>query len=91
MNAQGSTRAIAIDFQNADADGFVRLNTVGAISTIASQGLVLSDGIEVTVTDGEIELHGVIRKPGSEGLWRVQVDMEEVFRLHAARRDDDGS
>lgn len=86
MNSNvGSNVVIRVDFHNADADRFVRLNTVGAIEDLSRYKVNLTDGLTLCITDGEIVLTATVRKPGSEGQWRVEVDWKEVFRLHAAR------
>jgi len=77
-------RPIRIDFHNADPEGFVRLNTVGCIEDLSVSGLILQSGLRVEVTDGEIVVDGLVHPPGAEGVWRLQVDWDEVFRRHAA-------
>lgn len=76
---------VYVDFQNADNDGFVRLNTCGSICDLGRLGIVLRDGLDLTVSDGEISVPGTVRSPGSEGLGRVQVDWAGVFSAHAQR------
>lgn len=86
MNSNGESDVmIRVDFHNFDSDKFVRLNTMGAIEDLSRQKIILSDGLKIYVTDGEIVLLSTVRKPGSEGQWRVEVDWKEVFRLHATR------
>lgn len=84
-SSDNSSAVIRVDLHNADSEGFVRLNTVGAIEDLSRYRVILSEGLEIRVTDGEILLVGTVHKPGSEGQWRVEVDWKEVFRLHAAR------
>jgi len=86
VSAQSKIEAtIHVDFHNADPDGYVRLNTVGSIQDLARHHVKLVDGDSLRITDGEIEMTGVVRRPGPEGQWRVEVDWREVFRLHAMK------
>jgi hypothetical protein len=83
MKTENSRDAVRVDFHNADADGYVRLSNKGAIEDIARLGLTLVDGQGLHLTDGEVVVFGVARAPGSEGVWRAQVDWPDVFRRHA--------
>jgi hypothetical protein len=83
MKSEKFNGALRVDFHNADADGYVRLNNKGALEDIARLELTLVEGQVLHLTDGEVVVSGVARLPGSEGIWRVQVDWQEVFRRHA--------
>lgn len=74
---------IHVDFQNADTEGYVRLNTSGAVNDIARFGVRLSEGLRLRISDGEIETSGVVQVPGPEGVWRLEVDWKDIFRKHA--------
>lgn len=76
---------VRVDFHNADSDGFVRLNVAGAVADLTRLGLVLTDGDQLRVTDGEIAVLGTVRPPGPEGVWRLQVDWAQVFHEHGKR------
>ena len=56
-----------------DPDGFVRLNCVGTIEDLARQGIVLADGLRLHVSDGDLSAEIVVRRPGSEGIWRGEI------------------
>ncbi|MGH8431450.1 MAG: hypothetical protein ACREUF_13715, partial [Solimonas sp.] len=74
---------IFVDFHNADAEGYVRLNTNGTLADLSRLGIVLQGGMSLQVSDGEITISGTVRVPGAEGVWRLQVDWKEVFSEHA--------
>lgn len=56
-----------------DPDGFVRLNSVGTIEDLAKQGIVLAEGLRLHVSDGDLSAEIVVRRPGSEGIWRGEI------------------
>lgn len=78
--------AVYVDFHNADRDGFVRLNTNGTRDDLDRLGIVLEDGLNLVVSDLEITIEGTVCSPGAEGVWRLLVDWEKVFRTHAQRQ-----
>lgn len=62
-----SLKPIPVDFGNADEDGAVRLVTRGTLEYCKDHNIVLSDGMKVAMSDGEITAEGVVSKRG--GLW----------------------
>jgi hypothetical protein len=78
---------IHVDFNNTDADGFVRLNTVGVTNDLARLNIALVDGLRLCATDNEYALEGTVRVPGREGTWRLQVDWDE-FKPQVVREYD---
>lgn len=56
-----------------DSDGLVRLNSVGTIEDLARQGVVLSEGLRLCISDGDLRAEIVVRRPGSEGIWRGEI------------------
>lgn len=69
---------LRVDFQNADAEGRVRLNTVGALDDIAALGKPLFEGHTLRLVDGELHAHGVAAFSHSESIWTAVVDWKEV-------------
>ena len=61
------------DFNNADHLGRVRLNTVGASDDIQRNGIVLTNGMQVTLYDGELIIVGTVRFDDAEG-WVAEID-----------------
>lgn len=64
---------IFADFNNRDVEGFLRLNTVGTVNDLAVQSIVLRDGLRLSVSDGDLVAEVVVRRPGSEGIWRGEI------------------
>lgn len=77
MNAEsGSTNdfpRVFADFNNADPLGRVRLNTDGAREDIQRNGIVLTNGIQVTLYDGELVTVGIVQHDDHEG-WVAEID-----------------
>jgi hypothetical protein len=73
---------IYVDFNNADAEGYVRLNCSGTLRDLERFGIALADGIAVIVHDGEIQADGIVRSAGSEGVWRLEVDWKGILEKH---------
>lgn len=64
---------IFADFNNRDIKGFLRLNTVGTIDDLSEQGIVLAEGLHLTVSDGDLVAETIVRAPGDEGIWRAEI------------------
>ena len=73
-------RAIRVDFQNADASGRVRLNTVGALEDLSAKSIDLEPGLRLRLLDGELSADGEAAWNAEEGLWVAAVDWDEVIR-----------
>jgi len=78
---------IHVDFNNVDADGFVRLNTVGVTDDLVLLNIALADGLRVWATDNEYSLEGIVRVSGREGVWRLQVEWND-FKQQVIRDYD---
>jgi hypothetical protein len=63
---------IPVDFNNCDEDGAVRLNTRGTLEHLTSHRITLSEGLPITVTDGEITATG--RVTFREGMWAALIE-----------------
>ena len=75
------------DFNNADPDGYLRLNTVGTISDLSRMSKVLEDGASFVVSDGDLVAEIVVRRPGSEGIWRGEVVSGPFDILEASAKE----
>ncbi len=82
-------QSVHVDFNNADPDGFIRLNTVGCIEDLSRMGITLLDGLLLPVTDGEVAVNGTVHAPSAEGVWRLLVDWDEVFAAHARNASEE--
>lgn len=66
------------DFNNADAEGRVRLNGAGTLGDLARLGVRLRDGLPVTIHDEELAADGkAVYSPG-EGVWAARIDWSLV-------------
>lgn len=65
---------IYADFNNADADGRVRLNGAGSLRDLARLGLQLQNGAPVTIHDEELAADGEAEYSADEGVWAVRID-----------------
>ena len=63
---------IPVDFGNADEDGAVRLVTVGTVEHLRFHSIELSDGMKITVSDGELTAGGTCTK--RDNMWVVLVE-----------------
>ena len=70
---------IFADFQNADPEGFVRLNTNGTRSDLDRAALSLVVGLRLCLSDGELLTEAVVVAPGTEGIWRTKIDWRSLF------------
>jgi hypothetical protein len=78
---------IYADFHNADAQGRVRLNTVGTVSDLSRQQVHLRDGLNVALySDDTDELNqerrlvvdGRVVYSAQEQCWVAEVDWEKI-------------
>lgn len=56
------------DFHNADAEGRLRLNTIGTIRDLSRRSITLRDGLALTLHDEEFEADGEVRFSPGEHL-----------------------
>ena len=73
--------AIFADFNNADAFGRVRLNTVGTVEDLGRLGLRLADGLRVTLHDDDLEADGEVVFSADECLWVATIDWKAVRHI----------
>ena len=72
------TITLYADFNNADARGRLRLNCKGTLDDLAAAGKNLEEGLEVTLTDGELRVDGTVVASKEEGIWVAVVDWDKV-------------
>ena len=76
--------SIFADFNNADAQGRVRLNCVGTLEALARLGIRLENGLLVVVTDeDELEADGEVVYSTEEHIWVAKIDWKAIRRLGA--------
>jgi hypothetical protein len=58
---------VPVDFGNRDQDGAVRLVTRGTVEHLKSHGIAMSEGLPITMSDGEITAQGTCTQ--RQGMW----------------------
>lgn len=66
------------DFNNADAQGRLRLNCVGTIEDLARQQIVLQEGARLLLTSDGLEVEGTTQYSQDEGLWVAVIDWDAI-------------
>ena len=66
------------DFHNADVRGRLRLNCVGTIEDLDRQGVVLRNGVSLTLYGDELETEGRVEYSSEENLWTAVIDWDAV-------------
>ena len=69
---------IYADFNNADEEGRVRLNTDGTAADLESQSMSLSVGQRLKISDGEIEAEGIVEFSDEEKIWVIRIDWKGI-------------
>ena len=72
---------IYVDFQNADTQGRVRLNTRGTLRDLQAQGVTLSEQLQVTLYSEEFEANGRAHFSVEENIWVAQIDWKQLREL----------
>jgi hypothetical protein len=68
---------ISIDFQNADTEGRIRLNTNGSLRDI--ENIQLYNGLQVILTDLDgLEAEGIIEFSDNENIWVAKIDWNKI-------------
>ena len=66
------------DFHNADAEGRLRLNTIGTIRDLSRQKITLRDGLPLTLHDEQVEVDGEVCFSPGEHLWVAAIDWNAI-------------
>lgn len=69
---------IYADFNNADANGRVRLNCAGTVSDLSRLGVVLREGMAVVLSDDDLAADGRVEFSADERIWVAAVDWTAV-------------
>ncbi|MBE9103946.1 hypothetical protein IQ229_02995 [Nostoc cf. edaphicum LEGE 07299] len=75
------TPRVFADFQNADAEGRLRLNSIGTIEDLANQSIELGDGQLLTVYSEDLEVDGVVQFSEEEKLWVAAIDWHRIRQV----------
>ncbi len=74
------------DFHNADAEGRLRLNTIGTIRDLSRLNITLRDGLPLTLHDEELEADGDVCFSPGEHIWVAAIDWDAI----RPRSEDEG-
>ena len=67
------------DFQNADKQGRVRLNTKGTFDDLSKHNIILKPGLEVLLNDGDnLAVKGVVEYSEGEKIWVARIDWNKI-------------
>ena len=67
------------DFNNADKNGRVRLNTKGTLDDLANHNIFLKVGLEVLLSDGDsLQAEGIVEYSNVEKIWVARIDWNKV-------------
>jgi hypothetical protein len=75
------TPVISADFNNADALGRVRLNTVGTVEDLGRAGVRLADGLRVTIHDADLEADAEVVFSADEHIWVAKIDWKAIRHI----------
>ncbi len=70
------------DFHNADGNGRLRLNSIGSTEDLATQKVMLRDGLRLTLYSEDLEVDGQVRYSIDEGLWVAVIDWDAIQTIH---------
>jgi hypothetical protein len=88
------TPRIYADFHDADAQGRLRLNSVGSLKDIASQEVPLKEGMRLTLYSDDLDDNGELDELLADGIaaysteddcWVAVIDWDAIY--HASDRD----
>ncbi|MEO8146235.1 MAG: hypothetical protein ABI723_01295 [Bacteroidia bacterium] len=70
---------ILVDFHNSDKKGRVRLNTNGTRTDLEKNNIILIEGIELLLHDGdELVTKGIINYSKDENIWVAEIDWNDL-------------
>ncbi len=74
---------IYADFNNADAEGRLRLNCAGTFEDLAHQQVRLEEGLRLILRDEELEADGEAHFSAAERIWVASIDWQRVRQRSA--------
>ena len=69
---------VYVDFQNADAQGRLRLNSVGTVQDLSRQQVELKEGLELDCYSEELVVEGQVHYSTEENLWVAVIDWDAI-------------
>jgi hypothetical protein len=81
------------DFHNADAQGRLRLNSVGTVEDLSRRKIVLYEGLPLTVYSEELETDAVAQFSPDEHVWVAVIDWSSIRdqETPSGSRDDEAA
>lgn len=72
-------KRIFVDFNNADAEGRVRLNINGALADIEIQHIELRNGLQLVLDDNEsFKIIGIVEFSETENIWVAKINWNDL-------------
>lgn len=71
------------DFHNADTRGRVRLNCIGTIRDLAEKRITLIEGLQLILSDADLEVEGDVHFAEDERLWVAVIDWDAIRQQSA--------
>jgi hypothetical protein len=72
---------VFVDFHNADEQGRLRLNCIGAIEDLAHQQAELENGQQLTLYSEDLEVDGVVQFSEDEKVWVATIDWNQIRQV----------
>lgn len=76
-----NTPKVFVDFHNADVQGRLRLNCIGAIEDLAHQNIELHNGQLLTLYSEDLEVDGVVQFSEEEKVWVAAIDWDQIRQM----------
>ncbi|GAP95756.1 hypothetical protein [Leptolyngbya sp. NIES-2104] len=76
-----SVSRVFVDFHNADEQGRLRLNCIGAIEDLARQQAELENGQPLTLYSEDLEVDGVVQFSEEEKVWVAVIDWNQIRQV----------
>jgi len=78
-----SQPTVYADFHNADSQGRLRLNCVGTIRDLAEKRIILTEGLQLTLSDDDLEVEAAVHFAEDERLWVAVIDWNAIRQRSA--------
>lgn len=76
-----SVSGVFVDFHNADEQGRLRLNCIGAIKDLARQQAELENGQPLILYGEDLEGDGVVQFLEEEKVWVAVIDWSQIRQV----------
>ncbi|MFN5955559.1 MAG: hypothetical protein ACK6A9_02155 [Dolichospermum sp.] len=69
------------DFNNADEDSNLRLNSIGTMEDLARQKIELQHGKILTFYSEDLEVEGIVKHSPEENIWVAIIDWDNIRQV----------